>query len=420
MDNLQDIINEANKCLNCKNPLCKKGCPIETKIPEFINEIKQNNLEKAYEILQENNIMSDVCSNVCPFEEYCLGHCVRGIKGKPVNIPKLEKYINIWARENNVQYEYKKEEQNEMNIAIIGSGPSGLECAAELAKRGFNVTIFEREKEIGGLLSYGIPGFRLPRNITDKLTTRILSLGINIKTNIELGKDITVKKLKEEFDAVFIGIGADVPSTYCLCEKACNNIYNSNYILREYNAKRIIKNLGDVIIIGGGNVATDCARAVIRMGAKSSTIVYRRDIKKMPAREDELKAAVQDGVEIIYNTKVISVDIENDKIKAAKCIKTETVDDEIKDLKDSEFFIKANSIVYAIGLKLDKKLVENEGIEINERDLIKIDKNYMTNIDGVFAGGDATQNKSTVCMAVNNGKKAAEEIEKYCKNRNRL
>lgn len=417
MDNLQDIINEANKCLNCKNPLCKKGCPVETRIPEFINEIKENNFKNAYEILQENNIMSDVCSNVCPFEEYCLGHCVRGIKGEPVNIPKLEKYINLWARENNIQYEYKKETQNGINIAIIGSGPSGLECATELAKRGFKVTIFEREKEIGGLLSYGIPGFRLPRNITEKLTTRILNLGINIKTNNELGKNIRIKNLKEEFDAIFIGIGADIPSTYSLCEKKCNNIYDSNYILREYNAKRIIKNLGDVIIIGGGNVATDCARAVIRMGAKSSTIVYRRDSKRMPAREDELKAAIEDGVKVIYNTKVINVDIENDIIKTAKCIKTETIGDEIKDLENSEYFIKANSIVYAIGLKLDKKTIKNEGIELNEQELIKINENYMTNIDGVFAGGDATQNKSTVCMAVSNGKKAAEEIEKYCKNR---
>ena len=414
MDSLEDIMNEANRCLNCKNPLCRKGCPINTNIPEFINEIKANNLEKAYEILQENNIMSDVCSNVCPFEEYCLGHCIRGIKDVSVNIPRLEKYVNLWARENNIKYEYKKEKENNKKVAIIGSGPSGLECATELAKKGFNVTVFEREPQIGGLLSYGIPGFRLPRNITLKLTEKILNLGINIKTNIEFGKDIRLKQLKKDFDAIYIGIGADIQSTYELCKEECDSIYNSDFILREYNAKRVIKNLGNVIIIGGGNVATDCSRAVLRMGAKTSTIVYRRNRVQMPAREDEIKSAIEDGVEFIYNTKVLEVETENKKIKTVKCLKTQTIDDKIIDLGNSEFFIQANSIIYAIGAKIDKELIQNEEIEISDKGLIKIDEKYMTNIEGVFAGGDATQSKSTVCMAIYDGKRASEEIVNYC------
>ena len=360
--------------------------------------------------------MSNACANVCPFESYCIGHCIKGIKGEPVKIAKLEKYVNNWARSNNIEYKYKIDKKNGIKVAIIGSGPAGLECSVELAKKGFDITIFEKEKEIGGLLSYGIPGFRLPRNITQEITKRIVDLGIKIKTNTELGKDISIKELKGKFKAIFIAIGADIPSTYNLTNEETNNIFKSSYILKEYNAKRTIKDLGDVIVIGGGNVATDSARAVLRMGAKSSTIVYRRDKEKMPAREDELKAASKDGVKIIYNTKVLEAIIINNKIESVKCIKTKTLDNEIKDIPNSEYDIAADSIVFAIGLKPDKDLLQKEQIELSENGLINVNENYMTNIKGVFAGGDVTQNKATVCMAVNNGKKAAEEILNYCLN----
>ncbi|MBO4815832.1 MAG: FAD-dependent oxidoreductase [Clostridia bacterium] len=267
--------------------------------------------------------------------------------------------------------------------------------------------------KFGGLLSYGIPGFRLPRNITKKLTEKIINLGINVKTNVEFGKDIGLKELRKDFKAIFIGIGADIPSTYSLTDKNCNTIYKSNYILKEYNAKRTIKDLGDVAIIGGGNVATDSARAAVRMGAKSSTIVYRRNREKMPARDDELEAAIKDGVKVIYNTKVIGAEVENEKLNKIKCIKTDTMGDEIKEIENSQFYMNADSVIFAIGLKPDKNLIKNEGIEISENGLINVDENYMTNIEGVFSGGDSTQNKATVCMAVKDGKKAAERICKY-------
>ena len=295
------------------------------------------------------------------------------------------------------------QDQQEQNVGV------------ELAKKGYQVTIFEKEKQIGGLLTYGIPGFRLPRNITENLTNRLKNLNIEIKTEIEFGKDITLETLKKEYRAIFIGIGAGIPSIYNLSNERCDKIYKSNYILKEYNAKRIVENLGDVIVIGGGNVATDSARAAIRMGAKSSTIVYRRDNLKMPARQIELEEAIEDGVQIVYNTKVLSADIENGKIKNVNCIKTDSSTDKVVDIENSEFTIKADSIIFAIGLKPDKTLIQKQGLELDSSGLIKINENCMTNIEGVFAGGDATQSKATVCKAIENGRNAAEEINKYIK-----
>ena len=411
MNSLQEAQNEANKCLNCKVPMCQKGCPISTHIPQCIEQIKNANLEEAYKILQENNIMSDICSNVCPYEECCVGNCIKGIKGEPIQVNKLEKYVNNWARENNVIYVNDKKEPNNVKIAIVGSGPAGIECAVELSKKGYEVTIFEKEQEIGGLLTYGIPGFRLPRDITQNLTRRIKSLGISVQTNIEFGKDITIESLKKNgYKAIFVAIGAETASTYNLTNKECNKIYKSDYILKEYNAKRIINDLGNVIIIGGGNVATDSARAAIRMGAKSSTIVYRRNREKMPAIE--LEEAIEDGVEVIYNTKVLEADVEEGKIQRIKCIKTDTTNGEVKDIEGSEFYINADTIIFAIGLKPNKKIIEQEKIQL-ENGLIKVDENYKTNIEGVFAGGDVCQSKETVCLAIKAGKEAAKNMEKY-------
>lgn len=414
MKDIEDILKEANKCLNCKNPRCKIGCPIGTNIPGFINEIKNNNLNKAYEILQENNIMSYICSNVCPYEEYCTGHCIKGIKGEPVKIYALEKYVNFWARENSVKYIYKTKEAKNIKIAIIGSGPAGISCAVELAKEGFDITIFEKEKFIGGLLTYGIPGFRLPRNTTYTLEERLKELNIKIKTNIVLGKDITIKELKEKYKAVFISIGAEISQTYTLTEKENKKIYKSDYILKEYNAKRTVKDLGNVIVIGGGNVATDSARAAIRMGAKSATIVYRRSKHKMPAREIELDEAIKDGVKVIYNSKVIkAITNINNSIEKIECIKTMQQEENLEDIKDSEFYLQANSIIFAIGLKPNKIILEKEGIEL-ENNLIKVNEKNETNITGVFAGGDDMQSKATVCKAIYEGKRTAREIMDFC------
>lgn len=284
---------------------------------------------------------------------------------------------------------------------------------------GYNVTIFEKESQIGGLLTYGIPGFRLPRNITRNITEKIKKMGIEIKTNVELGKDINIKDLiNKKYKAIFIAIGADIPSVYNLTDKKTDRIYTANYLLKKYNAKETMENLGDVIVIGGGNVATDVARASIRMGAKSSTIIYRRDITKMPARKIELQEAIEDNVQIIYNTKVIGVDIDRENIKQIKCIHTDSSNGELVDVVDSEYSIKADTIIFAIGLKPDINLLNKQGLTTNEQGLIAIDENNMTNINGVFAGGDVSQKKATVCKAIADGKNTAKKIDIYIKKQN--
>ena len=414
MEDINTIMNNANRCLNCKNAKCKKACPINTPIPEFILEIKNNNLKKAYEILIENNIMSYICSTVCPYEETCTGNCIRGIKGEPVNVHKLEKYVNNWARENNITYEYKLKKENNIKIAIIGSGPAGISCAVELKKEGYDVTIFEKEKNIGGLLTYGIPGFRLPRNITNILEKNLNKLKININTEKEFGKDITISSLKKDgYKAIFIGIGNEISSVYTLTNIKTKSIFTADFILREYNAKRIVPNLGNVIVIGGGNVATDSARAAVRMGAKATTIVYRRNKEKMPAREIELQEAIKDGVKVIYNTKVTSAEVENEKLKSIQCIKTNESSGILEEIENSEYNISADTVIFAIGLKPNVEILEKEGLQLKDK-LIQTDENNKTNIEGVFAGGDVMQNKATVCMAIKEGKKAAKGIIEYC------
>lgn len=415
MESIENILNEANKCLNCKNAPCKTGCPVNTNIPEFINEIKNNNLKKAYCILQENNILSEVCSNVCPYEQYCMGKCVKGIKEEPVSISKLEKYVNKWAKNNKIKYISKCKKSNEIKVAIIGGGPVGISCAANLAKEGYRVTIFEKKPKIGGLLTYGIPGFRLPRNITNTLNKRVKELGIKIKTNKKLGTDININDLKKDgYELIFIGIGAGITNTYKLSEKECKNIYKAKYVLKEYNAKRKLRDIGKVVIIGGGNVAFDCARATVRMKAEKVQVVYRGSKERMPARPIEVEDTLKDGVEIIYNTKVIGANVKNKKVKELKCIRTEIKGDKVVDIEETDFLLKADTVIFAIGLHPDNELLEKQGIKTN-RTGIEVDENNMTNIKGVFAGGDAVEGKSTVCKAVATGKKVAKEMIEYNK-----
>ncbi len=409
MNNLEDIKNSANLCLNCKNPMCKKGCPIETQIPEFISKIKENNLKEAYNILQDNNIMSEICSTICPTENQCMGKCIKGIKAEPIKINLLEKFVNNWAEFNNVDYKIETKKKNGIKVAIIGAGPAGLACATELLKEGFEITIFEKEQKIGGLLEYGIPDFRLPRTAMKKVTEKLKYMGIKIELGKAFGKDFSINDLKEHFKYIFLAVGAGISNIYKLTDEECNNIYKADEFLKNYNNKQTIENLGNVVVIGGGNVAMDSARAAIRMGATSVTIAYRRNEELMPARKIEIEDTIKDGVDILYLTKVTSADVQNGKLKEVTCIKTEIKDNKVVDVEGSEFKIKADSIIFAIGLIPDTKLLEKNGIIVEDK-MVKIDENYMTNLEGVFAGGDLVETKSTVCRAISTGKKVAKVI----------
>jgi len=382
---------------------------MNTNIPEFIEKIKEENFEEAYYILKENNIFSHICSIICPQEDQCEGSCVRGIKSTPTSIGKLEQFVNEWAIENKLQNKKIeiKQERNE-KIAVIGSGPAGIECAYELRKNGYQVTIFEKENDFGGILTYGIPDFRLSKKHVNEIIEMLQKLGVKFELGKELGKNLHIEDLKKEYDAIFLGIGAEVPSKYDLGD--FEQIYDSDYFLKMYNNNKKIENLGNVVVIGGGNVAMDCSRAAVRMGAESVSILYRRDAENMPARKIELEEAIEDGVKPVFTTRVIKAEGKNRKIEKLQCIKTQVIDGKAIDLPDGEFEYKADTVIFAIGLKPNKDILEKEKLEYNERGLISINDKCETNIEKVYAGGDLSEAKSTVCRALGSSRKAAQAI----------
>ena len=404
----EEILEKANYCLKCKTKPCSKACPMHTNIPEFITEISKGEYEKAYKILRENNMFTHICSIVCPQEEQCEGSCVRGIKQSPTQIGKLEKFVNEWAEKNNIKYISEIKKQKNKRIAVIGSGPAGLQAAYDLRKEGFEVTIFEKEKKLGGILNYGIPDFRLEKEYVNNIIEELKQLGVKFETEKELGKNIHIKELLKKYDSISLGIGAEMPSQYNLGE--FDKIYDSDYFLKAYNSNNFIKDLGNVVVIGGGNVAMDSARAAVKMGATTSNVLYRRDEEHMPARKIELQEAVEDGVNPEFKTRVIKAEGTNRKIEKVKCIKTEVIDGKAIDMPNTEFDFKADSVVFAIGLKPNKEILEKEGLQYNDNGLISIDENGKTNIDNVYAGGDLAESKSTVCRALGSARKAAKSI----------
>lgn len=424
MQNIEEIKIKASYCLNCKHRPCMNGCPIRTRIPEFIAKIKEEKLEEAYQILQDNNLFSSICSRVCYQNNQCQGSCVRGIKGEPVHIGELEQFVNDWAKKNNIihkkeiikENENLKEQLKEKKVAIIGSGPAGLACANELNKHGFSVTVFEKEKELGGILRYGIPDFRLEKKLIDEITDKLKNHGIAFKTEINFGKDITIDSLEKlGYHAIFIGVGAKVSDTYQLTEKECNRIYTSEHFLKMYNNNVKVNDLGIVVIVGGGNVAIDCARAALRMGARESYILYRRNKESMPASEEELLASIKEGVGLIYLTKINTFDEEKREIG---CNKIKIEDGKVVDIPNSKFIMKADQVVFAIGLYPDEEMLKNMNLQIENR-LLYTDENGMTNIEGIFAGGDIMQKKATVVKAIETGKNAANGIIKWMRKENK-
>ena len=409
---MKEIEEIRSYCLNCKNSQCKiKGCPLNNCIPEFIHEIDS---KKAYEILCNTTVLPAICGRICPHEKQCEGSCIRGIKGEPVSIGTMEAYIGDLSIENNYELSVEEDERaKDKSVAVIGSGPAGLTCAAFLARRGVKVTIYEKHDKLGGLLTHGIPEFRLPRKVVEKTIEKILDLGVEAKLNQELGRDFEIEDLAQKYDAVFVAIGANIPSKMNVEGENLNCVYGGNYLL-EYN-KHPNYTGKKVAIIGGGNVAMDSARTIKKLGASEVYVIYRRAEEQMPAEKKEIADAKKEGIEFLFQTNIVKI-LGTEKVEKLECIKTELVKKEGENrlspvnIEGSNFSLDMDYVVMATGSKPENNIIEK--FEKNEYGYIKIDENMQTSINKVFAGGDIVGQKATVAWAARSGRDAAEKILK--------
>ena len=427
-------VKEASRCLHCKNPKCVEGCPVSINIPEFISHIKENDIEGAAKEIAKYSSLPAVCGRVCPQESQCEGKCVLGIKGEPIAIGKLEKYAADWARENNVDVSFK-EESNNIKVAIIGSGPAGLTCAGDLAKKGYDVTIFEALHEPGGVLVYGIPEFRLPKEEVVKAEIdNIKKLGVKIETNVIVGRTITIDEIlnDEGFKAVFIGSGAGLPKFMGIPGENANGVFSANEFLTRVNLMKAFKEDYDtpvkvgkrVAIVGGGNVAMDAARTALRLGAEVH-IVYRRSEEELPARVEEVHHAKEEGIifDLLTNPKEILVD-ENSHVKGIKCVRMELGEPDESgrrrpvEVEGSEFVMDLDTVIMSLGTTSNPLITSTtEGLDTNKWQCIVADEETgKTSKDRVFAGGDAVTGAATVILAMGAGKAAAKGIDDLLKN----
>ena len=410
----KEIKEKSNYCLNCKiKPCTNKGCPLNNDIPEFIKQIKEENYEEAYHILTSTTVLQAVCGRICPHKKQCQGVCIRGIKGEPVSIGDLEAFVGDYAIQNHLKIE--KEEQKEIldkKVAIVGGGPSGLTCAAFLAKKGIKVTIYERYNFLGGLLVYGIPEFRLSKDIVKNTIQKILDLGIEVKYNQKLGENLKLEELTKQYDYVYLAFGANRSSKMGIEGENLAGVYGGNELLEfknhpDYQGKTVLVN-------GGGNVAIDTARTIKRLGAERVIIVYRRAREQMPAEEKEVQDAEKEGIEILFQHNIIKIK-GNQKVEAVEVIKTELVQKEGEkrlspvNIEGSNYELNADYVVMALGSKTDE-FVKDLGLELTARNYIKIDENNRTSNPKVFAGGDVVGEKGTVAWAARNGRNVAEAI----------
>lgn len=409
---MKEIEEIRSYCLNCKNSQCRiKGCPLDNCIPEFIHEIDS---KKAYEILCNTTVLPAICGRICPHEKQCEGSCIRGIKGEPVSIGAMEAYIGDLSIENNYELSIEVDERaKDKRVAVIGSGPAGLTCAAFLARRGVKVTIYEKHDKLGGLLTHGIPDFRLPREVVEKTIEKILDLGVETKLNQELGRDFEIEDLAKKYDAVFVSIGANIPAKMNVEGENLNCVYGGNYLL-EYN-KHPNYTGKKVAIIGGGNVAMDSARTIKKLGASEVYVIYRRAEEQMPAEKKEIADAKKEGIEFLFQTNIVKI-LGTEKVEKLECIKTELVKKEGENrlspvnIEGSNFSLDMDYVVMATGSKPENNIIEK--FEKNEYGYIKIDENMQTSISKVFAGGDIVGQKATVAWAARSGRDAAEKILK--------
>lgn len=411
--NEEKIEQMADYCLNCKIKPCQKGCPLGNDIPEFIKNVKEKNYNEAYKVLCRTTVLESICGRICPHMSQCRGKCVRGIKGEPVEIGNLEAFVGDVALKNNFKMDEDIINKKDKKVAIIGSGPAGLTCAAFLARKGYCVTIFEKKDKLGGLLRYGIPEFRLGKDTLDKTINKILELGINIELNKELGVNVSLEDLRMNYDAIFISIGANIPWKMGIEGEELKGVYGGNSLL-EYNLHPEYKGK-NVAVIGGGNVAMDCARTINKMGANKVTIIYRRAEEQMPAERKEIEDAKNEGIEFLFQTNIVKI-LGSECVQKVECIKTELIQKEGEtrlspvNVEGSNFKLNMDYVVMAIGSMPEEKIVNSLGLELDKKGYIKVDENHETSIKNVFAGGDVAGTKATVAWAARTGRDVAEYI----------
>ena len=427
----EEAMAEASRCLHCKNPRCVSKCPVSISIPDFIEQVKEGNFAEAAKIIAKSSALPAVCGRVCPQENQCEGQCVLGIKGEAVAIGKLERFVADWARENNVDLS-EKLPSNGKKVAVIGSGPSGIACAGDLAKLGYEVTIFEALHKAGGVLVYGIPEFRLPKDtVVQGEVDNLKKLGVKIETNVIIGKTVTIDELfdEENFEAVFIGSGAGLPRFMGIKGEDASGVFSANEFLTRNNLMKAYKDEYEtpiragkkVAVVGGGNVAMDAARTALRLGAEVH-IVYRRGLEELPARAEEVHHAKEEGVifDVLTNPVEILED-ENGWVSGMKCVKMELGEPDASgrrspvEVPGSEFTMDVDTVIMSLGTSPNPLISSTtEGLEINKRRcIVAEDETGLTTKEGVYAGGDAVTGAATVILAMGAGKKAATAIDKY-------
>ena len=429
--NKEEAMEEAQRCLGCKNAKCVQGCPVSIDIPGFIKEVKEGNIEEAYKVIGKSSALPAICGRVCPQENQCEGKCIRGIKGEPVSIGKLERFVADYALENDIKPE-KAESTNGHKVAVIGSGPAGLTCAGDLAKLGYDVTVFEALHELGGVLVYGIPEFRLPKQkVVAKEIDKVKELGVKFETNVVIGKSTTIDQLIEDegFEAIFIGSGAGLPKFMGIPGENANGVFSANEYLTRSNLMKAFDDSYDtpiaagtkVAVVGGGNVAMDAARTALRLGAEVH-IVYRRSEEELPARVEEVHHAKEEGIifDLLTNPTEIVVD-DNGYVKGMKCVKMELGEPDASGrrrpvvIEGSEFEMELDTVIMSLGTSPNPLISSTtEGLEVNKWKCIVADEESgKTTKEGVYAGGDAVTGAATVILAMGAGKAGAKGIHEY-------
>jgi len=422
-------VSEAERCLNCKHKPCVSGCPVNIRIPEFLAKVVERDFEGAYKVILSTNCLPAVSGRVCPQETQCESKCVRGIKGEPVGIGRVERFVADYAREHGFSAG-EKPESNGHKVAIVGSGPAGLSCAGDLVAKGYEVTIFEALHVAGGVLSYGIPEFRLPKEIVKKEVANLEKLGVTIKTDYIVGRTISVDELFEEgFEAVFIGSGAGLPSFMNIPGESLLGVYSANEYLTRTNLMHAydesymtpIYRGNSVAVVGGGNVAMDAARCAKRLGAENVYIVYRRSMEELPARAEEVHHAMEEGIQFkLLNNPVQIVGDEKGHVKGIECVEMELGEPDASGRRrpiekaGSNFVLDVDAVIMAIGTS-PNPLIKNTtpGIEVNRKGCLVCTEDMATTREGVYAGGDAVTGAATVILAMGAGKTAAASIDKY-------